>query len=86
MRWKEYVEELYDKSGKPLEEDFRLEDEDLVESDQKGPDVMNEEIYAAIRDIKNGKATGIDDIPAEFFENVRRRSTEDAGQIVQGAI
>ena len=68
LRWKEYVEELYDKSGKPLEEDFRLEDEDLVESDQKGPDVMNEEIYAAIRDIKNGKATGIDDIPAEFLK------------------
>ena len=25
-RWKEYVEELYDKTGKPAEEDFKLED------------------------------------------------------------
>ena len=45
-----------------------MADENTVESDQKGPDIMNEEIYAAMRDMKNGKATGIDDIPAEFLK------------------
>src|SRR5688572_8999728 len=43
-RWKEYVEELYDKYGKPLEEDFEVENESMVESDQKGPDIMSDEI------------------------------------------
>ena len=67
-RWKEYVEELYDKNGKPLKNDFELEEENIVENDQKGPDIMSDEIYAAIRDMKKGKATGIDDIPAEFLK------------------
>src|SRR5688572_18292510 len=67
-RRKEYIEELCDKNGKPLEEDFELENENMVESDQKGPAIMSDKIYAAIRDMKNGKSTGIDEIPAEFLK------------------
>ena len=29
---------------------------------------MGEEIYTAIKEMKNGKATGVDDIPAEFLK------------------
>jgi hypothetical protein len=67
-RWKEYVEELYDKAGKPAEEDFELEDENMIESDQKGPDLLRDEIFAAIKCMKSGKAAGVDDIPAEFLK------------------
>ena len=38
-----------------MEKDFRLEDENIVQIDQKGPDLMNEEIYAATSDIKMEK-------------------------------
>jgi hypothetical protein len=47
-------------------EDFKLESEDEVDSDQKSPNLLKEEIYAAIRELKNGKAVGIDEIPAEI--------------------
>jgi hypothetical protein len=67
-RWREYVEDLYDKTGKPVEGDFELEEENMVESDQKGPDIMKEEIYEAIKCMKKGKAAGIDDVPAEFLK------------------
>ena len=67
-RWKEYVEELYDKEGKPEEQDFQLEDENMIGNDQKGPDILRDEIYAAIKCIKSGKAAGVDDIPAEFLK------------------
>ena len=67
-RWKEYVEELYDKAGKPAEKDFKLEDENMIENDKKGPDILRDEIYAAIKCLKNGKAAGVDDVPAEFLK------------------
>ena len=52
-RWREYVEDLYDKAGKPVEGDFELEEENMVENDLKGPDIMKEEIYEAIKCMKN---------------------------------
>jgi hypothetical protein len=62
MRWKEYIEELYDKSNKIG--NFNLEDEGQVNCDEKGPDLLTDEIYASIAELKNGKAVGVDDIPA----------------------
>jgi endonuclease/exonuclease/phosphatase family metal-dependent hydrolase len=69
-RWREYVEDLYDKTGKPVKEDFDLEEETVVENDQMGPDIMREEIYEAINCMKKGKAAGIDDVPAEFLKMI----------------
>ena len=40
----------------------------MIGSDQKGPDILRDEIYAAIKCIKSGKAAGVDDIPAEFLK------------------
>ena len=66
--FQEYIEDLYNKDGKPVIEDFGLEEENTVESDQMGPDIMKEKIYEAIKSMKNGKAAGIDDISAEFLK------------------
>src|SRR5437868_8370022 len=66
-RWKEYIEELYSKDTKPNEEDFDLE-ESQIESDGKGPALLFDEIQSSIKDIKSGKAVGIDDIPVEFLK------------------
>ena len=85
-RWKEYVEELYDKAGKPAEKDFKLEDENMIESDQKGPDILRDEIYAAIKSMKSGKATGVDDIPAEFLKMLEGEALKELARIVHGNI
>ena len=67
-RWKEYIEELYSKDTKPNEEDFDLEEESQIESDEKGPALLSDKIQSAIKEIKSGKAVGIDDIPVEFIK------------------
>ena len=53
--WKEYVEMLYDKDGKPVEEELGVEKETGVEVDSLGPELLASEIEAAIIEIKNGK-------------------------------
>jgi len=73
-RWKEYIEELYCKSGQPKVADFVLEEERWVDLDQKGPELMDDEIHAAIKEMKKGKAVEIDDIPAEFLKLIDERT------------
>ena len=50
-------------SGKTVEQtvegDFELEEENMVENNQKRPDIMKEEIYEPIKCMKKGKAAGI---------------------------
>src|SRR6187399_348260 len=70
------MEELYSKSSKPRMEDFNLEEEMQVESDRKGPGLLNDEIHAAIKETKNGKAAGVDDIPADFLKLLDERALE----------
>ena len=67
-RWKRYVEVLYNKDGKPSENDFQLEEESTVDSDALGPDLLESEITAAIQEMKINKAEGIDGIPREFWK------------------
>ena len=66
-RWKEYVEELYDKAGRP---DWRklIEEESFVEVDNVGPDILQVEVEAAIKTMHKNKAVGIDGIPAEMWK------------------
>jgi hypothetical protein len=67
-RWKEYIEDRYSKDTKPIAEDFEMEEENIVDNDQKGPGLIREEVLAATKDMKNGKSVGIDEIPAEFLK------------------
>ena len=39
-----------------------------VEVDSLGPELLASEIEAAIEEMKNGKAVGIDEIPVEFLK------------------
>ena len=54
-RWREYIKTLYDAEGKPGKE-----------KDCKRSDLLDREIKAAIKDLKNRKAVGIDEIQTEF--------------------
>ena len=67
-RWKEYVEDLYDKNNKPNETEVCVEMECDVEEDERGPHLLDDEIRAAIKEMKKGKAVGVDGIPAEFLK------------------
>ena len=51
-RWKEYIEDLYDKDGKPKLEQFNLEEEENVGIDERGPELIDTEILAAIDELK----------------------------------
>ena len=67
-RWKEYIEELYNKEGKPKE--VEIEEESEVERDQRGPNILESEILRAIHDLKSKKAEGADGIPAELLKTL----------------
>jgi hypothetical protein len=69
-RWKRYIEVLYNKDGKPSEIDFQLEEENAVESDALGPDLMESEITSATKEMKNNKAEVIDGILGEFLKKL----------------
>jgi hypothetical protein len=47
-RWKEYIEILYDKEGKPEAEEMTVERETSVHEDNKGPELLTSEIVEAI--------------------------------------
>ena len=66
-RWKEYIEELYSKSNKPQLVEMGVELEGDVEEDDKGPEIIGDEIRSAIKEMKKGKAVGADGILAEFL-------------------
>jgi len=82
-RWKVYTEELYHKDGKPDLEEMRCEEEDKVQIDCKGPSVLESEVRAAIKDLKNGKASGVDGIPAEFLKALGEKGTRKVIELCQ---
>ena len=49
-------------------EQFNLEEEENVGIDQRGPELIDTEILAAIDELKSGKAEGCDGIPAELLK------------------
>ena len=66
-RWKEYIEILYDKNGKPQNEEMGIELEFDVDEDSKGPVILDSEVTNAIEALKVGKVIGPDGIPAKFW-------------------
>jgi hypothetical protein len=64
-------------------EDFYLEVEDKVKIDDKGPDLIIEEIELAINDLKNGKSEGIDEIPAELLKVLGEKGKRELFKLCQ---
>ncbi|XP_050424191.1 craniofacial development protein 2-like [Adelges cooleyi] len=67
-RWKEYIEDLY----KGLIGEHDMNNENIIESNEEdiGPNITKSEFVKALSELKQGKATGVDDIPAELLKNV----------------
>ncbi|XP_060520837.1 uncharacterized protein LOC132698660 [Cylas formicarius] len=58
--WKNYVEQLY--------EDQRDEESSEYVCDDIGPEITKDEVEHIIKEMKTGKATGLDEIPAEVLK------------------
>ena len=56
--WKNYITELYDRSNRP--ETLEVEPEEEVDTDEKGPHILQSEVERAIKEMRNRKATGDD--------------------------
>ena len=62
-RWKEYIEDLYDKDGKPILEQFNLEEKENFQIDESVSELIDTEILATLDELKSGKAEGCEGIP-----------------------
>src|SRR5206468_1067509 len=75
--WRQYIEFLYDKDGKPKIEDLQVEEREEVEDDEEGPQVLKSEILLTISEMKEGKAAGVDEIPAEMLKSLGEKATQE---------
>jgi len=55
-----------------------------VAEDEKGPGILDSEVRHAIEEMKNGKAVGVDNIPAEFLKNLGEKGMREMIDICQG--
>jgi len=59
MKWKEYLEDLYEGNSKSTENNIGIEEMYRVGEDEIGPSIMKSEFIKAIHDLKSNKAVGI---------------------------
>jgi hypothetical protein len=82
-RWKEYIEELYDKENKPTEEEMIGTFANPGGEDDLGPTLLREEIEKAIEELKDGKSEGVDEIPAEMIKCLGEKAKEELVKLCQ---
>ena len=75
--WENYITELYDRPNRP--ETLEVEPEEEVDTDEKGPHILQSKVEKAIKEMGNKKATGDDDIPGD----VHKLLGEDSSKIMK---
>jgi len=63
--WENYVTELYDRPNRP--ETLEVEPEEEVDTDEKGPHILQSDVEKSIKEMRNRKATG-DDVPGDVLK------------------
>ena len=63
--WENYVIELYDQTNRP--ETLEVEPEEEVDTDKKGPYILQSEVEEVIKEMRNRKAQVIG---RRWFENI----------------
>jgi len=64
--WENFITELYDRPNRP--ETLEVEPEEEVDTDEKGPYILQSEVEKAIKETRNKKATGDDDVPGDVLK------------------
>ena len=64
--WENYITELYDRPNRP--ETLQAGPEEEVDTDEKGPHILPCEVENAMKEMRNRKATGGDDILGDVFK------------------
>ena len=65
--WENYVTELYDRPNRPETLDDEPEEEE-EDTDEKSPFILQSEVEKAIKEMRNRKATGDDDVPGDVLK------------------
>jgi len=63
--WENYITELYNQPNRP--ETLEVEPEEEVNTDEKGPHILQSAVEKAIKEMRNRKATRDDDIPGDVL-------------------
>ena len=63
--WENCIIELHDRPNRP--QTLEVEPEEEVDTDEKGPHVLQSEVEKAIKEIRN-KATGDEDVPGDVLK------------------
>jgi hypothetical protein len=64
--WENYITDLYDRANRP--EHLEFEPEAEVDEDEKGPYILQSEVEKPIKDMRDKKATGDDDVPGDVLK------------------
>jgi hypothetical protein len=64
--WENYITELHDRTKRPETPEF--ESEEQVDADEKGPYILQSEVLRAIKEMRNKKATGDDNVPKNVLK------------------
>jgi hypothetical protein len=64
--WENYITELYDRANRS--EHLEVEPEYEVYEDEKGPSILQSEVVKAIKEMRDKKATGDDDVPGDVLK------------------
>ena len=64
--WKNFITGLHDRPNRPVT--LEVEPEEEVDAGENGPYILQSEVEKAIKDMRNNKATGDDDVPGDVFK------------------
>ena len=64
--WENYITELRDRPNRP--QTLEVEPEEEVDTDEKGLYILQSEVEKAIKEVRNKKVTGDDDVPGDVFK------------------
>jgi hypothetical protein len=64
--WENYITELYNRANQL--EQLEIEPEAKVDEDEKGPYILQSEVEKDIKEMRDKKATGDDDVPGDVLK------------------
>jgi len=67
--WENYITELYKRPNRP--ETLEIQPEEEVDTDENGPYILQSEVEKAIKEMRNEKATGDDDVSGDVLKLLR---------------